>query len=803
MKLTLKNFKCYANKKFILPDTGLVLLDGPSGSGKSTVLKAIVFALYGVCKNPCSFGSTTCYVKLSFMGLKIKRTHRPCRLLVNDVEDAVAQHLINEKIMNYEQFMISSYVPQKKNSCILAMTPMQKLELLRTISLSESGEIYKNRLEQMIKNGTMQISNMNSVIEGYKSCQKEIKLEPIDFPLGPIKNGHTENSVLQTYYSRVAKFNSRLEKLTKKREKCLELLNNLKATNLEINLLESQVTQLNCDCTKLLSRKKQLDANSVSPPGKDINLLQKQREYLIATEKLSELKKRYALHKKNISDTMQQKISEIKSELWFYNGNKLYQQEAQKQISDYTAELCCIKQTLEHKSKIDRIMILSKGTSDWKKSVDKIQSLVDQYTALLANLEKKLTENKTRGKTSIHQCPHCQKTVYYCDQELYSKNTSKQINNETLEAEIQETSEKLKASHKTLQELYSLKPPDNYNPDVKYENVTEKDCQEIEEKISKLSAYISLNLNREHEITVLKNTVPNNKIFQDEISCLKSTVSKLVEYKCDPGTNLEQLEKDIENISIQKHVYDSIMDELHHITSQVEAKKIEKQNIMTTIWQLKENILGQRVETCQSNLDDVESALLKLRTRQSEDSNIAELVDKYTEYKKALAEYKKWQDKIDDCTDDLEELEKNLEACKTAKKRYSQAEVISMDNTINNINQYTGQYTRKFFDQNITTDIIMDKTGTKVDTLLVYKGSEYSIHDLSGGEYDRCILASVCGVNNLLDSPFLILDESLTSLDSEINTDILSVLRELGSNKLILVCSHNSVHGIFDTVISL
>ena len=97
------------------------------------------------------------------------------------------------------------------------------------------------------------------------------------------------------------------------------------------------------------------------------------------------------------------------------------------------------------------------------------------------------------------------------------------------------------------------------------------------------------------------------------------------------------------------------------------------------------------------------------------------------------------------------------------------------------------------------------KTGKLiVKTVLTYKGHEYdNTEQLSGGEFDRCILASICGINTMLQSPFLILDESLASLDTQNNTDILSFLKEFSKDKLILVCSHEAIQGIFDTVIEL
>jgi len=92
------------------------------------------------------------------------------------------------------------------------------------------------------------------------------------------------------------------------------------------------------------------------------------------------------------------------------------------------------------------------------------------------------------------------------------------------------------------------------------------------------------------------------------------------------------------------------------------------------------------------------------------------------------------------------------------------------------------------------------ESGT-VETSIIYKGNEYtSIGQLSGGEFDRCTLASVCGINNMLNSQILMLDESLSALDADTNTEILMFLKEIAQEKLIIVCSHEAVKGIFDNV---
>ena len=95
MKLKLKNFRCHINSSFEFENKGLTLINGVNGSGKSTLFKGILYALYGKIQKPYTIGKKSCLVELEYLGLNIKRTNRPNRLIVvkgsSSYEDDVAQ----------------------------------------------------------------------------------------------------------------------------------------------------------------------------------------------------------------------------------------------------------------------------------------------------------------------------------------------------------------------------------------------------------------------------------------------------------------------------------------------------------------------------------------------------------------------------------------------------------------------------------------------------------------------------------------------------------------------------------------
>ena len=87
----------------------------------------------------------------------------------------------------------------------------------------------------------------------------------------------------------------------------------------------------------------------------------------------------------------------------------------------------------------------------------------------------------------------------------------------------------------------------------------------------------------------------------------------------------------------------------------------------------------------------------------------------------------------------------------------------------------------------------------QIRTIIEHRGYIYdNIDELSGGERQRCELAFLLAVCDMMNSPILLLDECLNNLDSTMNTDVLTYLRDICSTRLILIVSHEAVKGVFD-----
>ena len=140
-----------------------------------------------------------------------------------------------------------------------------------------------------------------------------------------------------------------------------------------------------------------------------------------------------------------------------------------------------------------------------------------------------------------------------------------------------------------------------------------------------------------------------------------------------------------------------------------------------------------------------------------------------------------------------------------------EAEVRAVSRVIHLINSAAHVYLAQMFDDPITVrmstsrKLVNGKTKFQITSVVEYGGQLYpkGVKSLSGGERQRCNLAFILAVNDLVGGKFLFLDECLNHLDAEVNTDILTRLRQAVGQKTVLVVSHEAVRGVFDSIVKV
>jgi len=156
---------------------------------------------------------------------------------------------------------------------------------------------------------------------------------------------------------------------------------------------------------------------------------------------------------------------------------------------------------------------------------------------------------------------------------------------------------------------------------------------------------------------------------------------------------------------------------------------------------------------------------------------------------------------------EIEHLEKKLTSTKELKILCLELECETLQKTVNNINNFLSKTVCNIFEDPININLMINKKNLpsgrfkqEVFLNVLYKGGENdNISDLSGGEGDRVSLAMTLALSQMSNSPFMLLDESLASLDADLQERCLESFKT-NMKKTILSIEHESIEGYYDNI---
>lgn len=827
MRIKLRNFRCHTNSQFKLPDSGLVLLAGSSGSGKSTLLKAILYALFGTkaVRKPYTFGVATCSVTLEFMGMKVHRTNRPNRVVVNDnLEDAAAQAYIDEKLgLGYDEFLVSSYIPQKNNSSVLSLSQSEQLRMIKTLAFEgEQNELHKEKLKEMIRNSSDTLVEKRTETQFLQQEVDRIRytIVPIEFPL--TTKDETEEETLENYRKRMRSFNQRMATFLESKAQFTEELQNHSHAKIELDMTSEKLVGVNKQLAKINARHQQValllkdvpeDLEAQMETTKlEIQYLECQKEHVALQAQYTQIKTAEAsereIHK-----------AELEQELWKYRG-----QTAKDELENYQDQFRLWEQFLTARDKLKDLqkeLKLDDNTCQ-EDMIDYYQELIERIKEEKASLyhqKEQLTiagEKLALEKEIIH-CPECEAPLRWQNKNLVSVREYQPVEerNYNIEIETVEKSisnlDKTKAGYeKDLQRIHAIVFPLLPKPDPQVYN-------QIKQHIQTLTTFIAQNIQREKELARIARESTDNYItpalkdIKQQLGSKKEVLDKILSMlSAVPTKDISTLCEQLHYISEQVVHYQEHTEELQQINTALKdlGNKFKRYN--SQVQSLEKQVAVINTKTIKKKIASVDRNIIKVKKKQTEDEELGEQVDQYLFYCEQQKELDRWEKKLAAVVKQFKTAEKIHTAHLTLKEKYVQAEILALESTINSINEHTRYYLDTFFtDDQLSVALAATHKGKKIQTLKIstvinYKGNEYdNISQMSGGEFDRCTLSSICGINSMLGSPILVLDESLASLDADTNTEIIRFLSELAQDKLILICSHEAVRGIFDEIIEL
>ncbi len=813
MNLQLKNFRCYREKTIEIP-SGFLLISGDSGAGKSTIFAAIYYAYFGTVRQPYTHGETSCCVKLDDenLDLSIKRTSHPNSLIVvhegKEYGDNAAQSIINKIIgLTADEFRLSSYFDQQNHSSILSMPPQKQLSFANTIAFdTEDNEAIKLKIKERVveimdikKKQEAQLELLTAQLEEYNVSGAEEHDENSD---GTLEDAEKERDSIKTDLFQ-------LRSLFKKKYSLLETMrideNNMKKSKEKAIKIRAELEQwkslvpsgeiyteehlktLEAEATKFRTLKKHLETQMAA----DEYITEYKRakaEFLKKTEEdINNLET--DLSQIDV-DQLEKTIEQQDQLLIEYNQWKRKNGECKESKNNASKKLTDIKKEF-------KVLTSASSPKSHSKFVDKIDQTIKSISS---DIDRKTALYNSAFSLS---CPGCGKMLQYNEEEYtldIIDKPAEDIDTDNLEKEIEkldelrETLEKLHESAKNLTEVWNISPCKW----TKKQPMDESTINKLKETLKEY--YAKSDLVKSH-----KNTI-SQKIIPKEIKRYKELAQAKLEWIPKDVSSTESLDEIIDKIKKLEEVistewkrkgdYDNTMREIR-------KKKFELDKYDSLIFRSNDKKIKKistDLETINIKIDD---ASIKLEAAQKR----VDILIRHEMKSESLKMARKIRKRKEQITEEYQKTEKMCLGMIGLEKASKEAEFIALEETISSINSHAKFYLDQMFEDpmsawlqvNYETKHKKIMACPKLSVVINYGGNQYnSIDELSGGEKQRCNLCFLLAVNDILGSKILMLDECLNNLNSDMNTRVIKCIKELCSQKHVLVISHEAISGLFD-----
>lgn len=809
MKLKLVNFLCYTDSTFEFGDNGLTLINGPSGVGKTSLMRAIFFALFGDGTKVQSYGKASCSVELEFDGLKIVRSKKPNRLIVNEVyEDESAQSIINKKFG--DTFKTSGYIQQNNLNSFILLSPPDKLIFLEKFAFHEIDLAHiKNRCKSHINNIhdelTVTISELNLSREFLKDTNIPIK---VNFPIKCNKSQIEKvikNEVIR--HKNCFTLISQTQKNKENKENALSDLRILNAT------LQSQRENLNNITEKLVvfnNRKESIiykGNDYLSSLEEKLSIILMSRDFNIMSLQYTEdVEKLRILREQELND-FQIEILSLSKDIW----NEYTKDDIKNTITDL--ESCIVDiQRVEHLKKYNKLNEINKIELDNKKTN------LDEY--YLSIEEKKELYRKIISQKAVYTCPKCEAHVSLINENLilYEDNIENfdEQDSEQLLDEINELSTKIKKIERVIpDEENKLNTITKNKEEIKeilnkYEE--EHTLSSLQEDIKYLQDYRSTEVQKEKLIEKLTENIELEKLSRSYNTC-KSNIEKLKEKLKENSTN-SVIEESEEQIRVEIFNQKQNKSQLESISQDIENLEKEKKYCLNILEKEEQNYINKYdikydEDTMVNDINIYIKKIEELECKKSGHATNITQIDDWKKYTEEQIKYTKLKNKVKELEIKEKEDRSRYSAALTLKDNILEAESISISNIIETINMHARTYLDCFFEDNPISVQLQafkeTKKSTKpcINVVIEYKGMECDLMMLSGGELARVVLSYTLALSEIFNTPLLLLDECTASLDQDLTSDVFDGIREHFGGKLVLIIAHQVVAGTFDKVIKL
>ena len=782
-----------------------------------------------------------------------------CGMLVSD------EGLENAMPISYPNFLASSFVYQRQRNSVISMTPLEQLKFIESLAYdTEKHSTIRSLIKTRIKELKSQIPLAESKLAAAERelSSKTKKISTTSKPTSELleEYGELEVEDIENAISRIAK------KTAKKREE----YKRISAMYVEAEEEEKRQKKIHDSVAKLEAEigvyKAKLESIGEQPTEEQINEKKQEMDnlieivgYYVNYKKYKELATRIRALEKERKDNLTQELETLKGSILVEDEisklqSKLQTLEAYR--DSYTPDNNSNSHTAVLEQELQSIYtaaaeLFPNRTGSRRKPATLLEFFHGERKTFRSNLGKSVTEirrceetiaaSKLVGKIVI--CPCCKEEVAIAPAIKMVKLVKKEdiASSSTSEgAKVKVVGRPKKGTKETGT------PEEKLETLIKAHDTYRDQLVSTEILISRLTSLIALSTkfcngvaststselpdhNEISRITMLlrdqeilrkkveelsKHTLtPKSSVLVNDIKEAKR-LKKLLPEKYTPISE-EDHESYVELISILK----SEIAEMWSKRGDYSANSREIRNRETQMSKLLANLPDKKPSKTMQK-EDLFSKIGAITEKLGHLKDSADDLNETLRIVKSIQSHTTLQNEIDllnsevkGIKSEIERLVKSLEGAKGLEESAKEAELLSISKVINDINHHSEVYIETFFDDSINVrleNIRVTKGEAKlqIHTSVDYKGHSTTFDQLSDGEQQKCELAFLLGVNDMLGGRVLVLDETVNNCDSNITLEIMECLRHLKSsnskfNKLVLVVAHHVPTGIFDYIIDI
>jgi len=762
------------------------LISGDSESGKTSILCAIAWCLYGKMQKVYRGEVDKVYVRMEMSELIIYRQARPGRLEIikNGITllNEAAQSVIDDEFHSKDIWLACSLIEQKKQCHLLEANYSDRLKILSALAFDEDNpKEYKLKIEAYQNKIRVKYENK---IRDYEIAKRIFQQNFNKEPYTPITTNqlNLKKYEINTLMIKISEITDKISKLKVK-------IKNEELKSEQLNLLSKQLKELREQKNKITI----IFGDPVTISNDLITLKKQLNEY-------DEYQKRYRdyIRLKNQLDAipLNENIpNDICTEQSYYN---IKADETRREVGKKTTEelgieydLDIVKENIQkHKKMIEQhnnyyplLNILKELVKLESEGLSKPDNIITTEQIMI----EKTKHDEMKKGTDVLTCPHCSKSVKYSKGKLIESHIHKYS-----ESDIKKQFDFVKNRYKKFQT----------------QNDTLNTLNKIEELKSKIPNRSILNdykpikidesyriISKLEQIQIIEQPNYKSSDIRMAINRLK-LINKINKEYSDFEENVDLM---IDRNTLNQKIYELTILHTNIINQRKEIEKLD--SMIELIEERIQNIILDPtiIDIYQQNINDLKNYETKLKENQlfcSENEALIKLELIKTDYNTLL---------------------EKMNALNSLIKKTITLSYKLLDDTVNSISTQTKPILNKIFDKSVVLELKLfkdvkkgskksekySKTIKHMVNLDVYFDAQKHEKRMCGGEIDRISIALLLALNNNSHSPFIIMDEVLSTVSSEVAGKCIKQIKKYTKDKYVICIEHNVVSGLYDRVIKM